>query len=514
MAAQFDIIAYDTETTGLQTKTSQILQIAAVKLSENGSISDTLHLNTKLLSYNIAGPKALETTGLTPDDLNDHKRITEFETAQKTHEFFNQNRENKYRVFMGYNILSFDEELLRGTFFRNLLDPYITSGYKSRKLDLYPALQYLNFIKPGVVKLGSKENGDISYRLSDVALANELNNENAHDALADTMMTVELFNLINKKDNRLFNEILKLSDKKYISKLLEDNSFGGDFVLNFTHFGAPAILPLAPLAGKFKHGQTLCIDVSKNPNQWLEKSAQEIAEMVYTADSAFHMISPTKTPYIFNATNSRLSKRMTKLNYRDNYDLFSERADLIRTPEIINKLQKAFLLLDAKTEEKFSDRKFTSELEMYSKFPTNVEKNLMLEFTSSTSWEYRRDIAYQFKDKRLRELAFRHLAEYAPESIQTEESYSAMKYQFDLRLSQEDLSKDLITFKYAEEELEKIDDENLKISIRAYLDSEFDKFTIISEELDLKIKNAKPSDISHQHEDLTEELEQLKFLGF
>lgn len=134
-----DVVCWDTETSDTDVRHGQILDFAAVTsnltdLVETGSRS----VRIRRLSYCIPAYGALSTNGLDPYSLDDPERVDEFTAAGSIHEVLSPVK-GRPLVVLGYNILSFDEEMARTLFFRNLLDPYPTSGKGVRRFDLLPA---------------------------------------------------------------------------------------------------------------------------------------------------------------------------------------------------------------------------------------------------------------------------------------------------------------------------------------------------------------------------------------
>lgn len=121
--------------------------------------------------YAVPGPKALEVTGLRLACLRSSDQMTEFVAARTIANVIGRVptvEAIRKKVFFGYNILSYDEDLLKLFLFRNLRDVYHTRGKTERRVGLCPALQYLHFLAPGLIKPGRKEDASISCKLSDV----------------------------------------------------------------------------------------------------------------------------------------------------------------------------------------------------------------------------------------------------------------------------------------------------------------------------------------------------------
>ena len=489
---KFDFLIYDFETNSLNKKLGQAYQFAGIKMTSNFELIEELEEKTHMLPYIIPGPMALQTTGLSPKDLISKDRNDEMVSAKKISNFFtgdkkissgNDRKIDKVRIYTGYNTLSFDEELLRTILYRNLLEPYVTSGKTSRRLDLYPAFQYLNFIKPGIILPAVKMGGKESWRLSEVAEANGFQNANAHDALADTYMTAKLLERFATQSPDVFNEIVSLSNKERVAELIagsDDYSIDGspnfndeNYILQFTHFGEPNVVPLAPVAGIKKRAKTLFVDVSKDPDEWIHMSAEEIASQVFVGNSPFHVITPTKVPLIFNRKNSSLAKAIEEKDFKNHKELFEERSRMVHTPEIKDKMNKVMNILEEQTVAKFKNSYFSTEQRLYEGFFENSEKHKAKKFVQSNDWHKKSQIIPEMEDDRMREMANRLLGIFGPQELQTIESLESVKKQYEIRLLDlpvEESKETILTFKVARAELEEMSDLALKKTMSKFID--------------------------------------------
>lgn len=540
-SSKFDFLIYDFETNSLNKKLGQAYQFAGLKVDSSFNVIEELEEKTHILPYIIPGPMALQTTGLTPKDLISKDRNDELTSAQRLSKFFKGDKFTsatdgsgkkieKVRIYTGYNTLSFDEELLRTILYRNLLEPYITSGKTSRRLDLYPAFQYLNFIRPGIIVPAKKLGGKESWRLSEVAEANGFQNENAHDALADTYMTAKLLERFAKNAPDIFNEIVALSNKKHVSKIITgyDGEFsserspnfnGENYILQFTHFGEPNVVPLAPVAGIKQTTKTLFVDLSKDPDDWIDSSPEEIADRVFVGNSPFHVVTPTKVPLIFDRNNSSLAKAVEEKNYKNHRDLFEERAVLVHTESVKDKMNTVMQILEQQTKVKFRNSSLSTEQRIYEGFVSNDDRHRATRFLASDNWDTRTKLIGELQDERMVELANRLLGVFGPQDKQTIASLEAVKKQYEIRLMDlpvEDTKETILTFKSARAELAEMSDLKLKDTMTKFIDNLEEVFKGKVVELENAIQDLKdlekPAAIEMEDAEIKEIEEQLKFL--
>ena len=162
-----NFIFYDTETTGLEERDFiQIIQLGSIYTNSDLETIDEIDLLCRPLPWTLVTPKALLV----------NKKIEIFDTELTHYVFMKKIRDTwmkwtqKPAVFVTYNGMFFDEELIRRQFFWNLMDPYMTNTDGNTRLDLLPKLAPIytfyrdQFFFPTV-------NGKVSFKLEAFAKA-------------------------------------------------------------------------------------------------------------------------------------------------------------------------------------------------------------------------------------------------------------------------------------------------------------------------------------------------------
>lgn len=220
---------YDLETTGLNPCFDQILQFAAIRTDSELNALEEYNIRVKLNSDVIPSPYAVLTHNIPLEQMQDG--WSEYTAIKKFHELVN----TPGTISLGYNTLSFDDEFLRFAFYRNLLNPY-THQYANNcgRMDIYPMTVMFYLFKSSVLKwpeIGGKQ----SLKLEQLNQANSLFAGNAHDALVDVKVTVELAKKLFQETEMweyLYTYFDKNADEERIIKLAEalivDGSYGRD----------------------------------------------------------------------------------------------------------------------------------------------------------------------------------------------------------------------------------------------------------------------------------------------
>ena len=124
----------DTETTGLNTWFSQIIQIGSVLTDSEFNVDEELNISSKVLPWVVPTKGAYET----------HKQVENLSDGMSHYEMMHFLKDkwlnwgkSKELVHVTYNGMSFDEELFRRQFYWNLIDPYLTTNRNgSSRIDL------------------------------------------------------------------------------------------------------------------------------------------------------------------------------------------------------------------------------------------------------------------------------------------------------------------------------------------------------------------------------------------
>jgi exodeoxyribonuclease-1 len=121
----------------------------------------------------------------------------------------------------GYNSIRFDDEVTRGLFYRNFIDPYAREWQNGNsRWDLIDTVRLAHALRPEGIEWPRHEDGTTSFRLEALTAANAIPHAGAHDALADVRATIGLARLLRGRQPRLFDWSLTLRDKHRVHELL------------------------------------------------------------------------------------------------------------------------------------------------------------------------------------------------------------------------------------------------------------------------------------------------------
>ncbi|MEA1966878.1 MAG: exonuclease domain-containing protein [Thermodesulfobacteriota bacterium] len=199
---------YDIETSGLSSSFDQILTFAAIRTDLGFAEISRESVVVKLRCDIVPSPGAFITHRLTYEELS--SGLVEYDAARKIHRIMN----TPGTVSIGYNTLGFDDEFLRFTFYRNLLDPY-SHQYANgcSRMDLLPIATLFRIFKPQIIKW-PQVNGKSSLKLELISEKNAfVTSGRAHDAMADVESTLALARVL-MTEKEMWSYSLGFFDKR------------------------------------------------------------------------------------------------------------------------------------------------------------------------------------------------------------------------------------------------------------------------------------------------------------
>jgi exodeoxyribonuclease-1 len=205
---------HDYETFGAVPRRDRPSQFAAIRTdAELNEIGEPLMIYCKPAPDYLPSPEACLITGITPQ-LCLERGIPEHAFAAQIEKVFSQ----PGTIGVGYNTIRFDDEVTRFLFWRNLIDPYAREWQNDcGRWDLLDVVRLTYALRPDGIEWPKKEDGKPSFKLEDLARANGLLHESAHDALSDVRATIALARLIRERQPKLFEFAFGLHKKDRVA---------------------------------------------------------------------------------------------------------------------------------------------------------------------------------------------------------------------------------------------------------------------------------------------------------
>ena len=390
------ILWYDLETFGLNSHYDRIAQFAAIRTDlELNQIGKEIILYCKLTQDYLPDPLSCLVTSITPQEVN-KKGLSEVEFIKQIRkEFLTPNT-----VVTGYNSINFDDEFIRNALYRNLYDPY-EREYKNgcSRWDIINLVRAAYDLRPDNMNWPArKENGNPTFKLTDITEANNIEQTGAHDALVDVRATIEVARLIKTHQPKLYDWSFKHRKKQLVKNVVK------------APFGEP-VLHTHP-SYTSKNGCTSIVmpityDVN-NPNNVICFNLKEDITPLIEADEdnilfthGIVNIAYNKCPFVSPLVI--LNKELEKKLDIDRQETLSRANTLKEHPEIILKIRKALLNSEIKSID-------DSDFQLYEGFFKDEDsKRFQLIHDAGEKEKLKLAQAIDFDDKRAKELVYRHI---------------------------------------------------------------------------------------------------------
>ena len=383
-------IFYDTETTGLSTAFAQVLQFGAIKTDDSLGEVGRFEIRSRLLPYVVPSPRALHVTGLTIDHLTDPAHPSHYEMVSEIHRTLGQECP---AVFIGYNSMRFDEELLRQAFFQCLYPPYLTNTGGSRRADGIHLLRAAAALYPDRIVVPLNAKGRPSFRLEHLAPANGMNFVNAHDAMADVEALIYLCRLVRDRCPDLWARFLKFASKPAVEDFLRrEEAF---LLLEF--FATSTGKFIATAIGSNNANVAYCYDLDIDPDELRGLSDDALAKRLQTSPRPIRKVQKNAAPSLCplsEAPPETLGDLTADEYVRRAIELRSDRAQVERLVAAMNGLDDPY------------PPSPHVERQIYDGFWSNADAARLQAFHRA-SWEERVVIADNLEDPRLTWLARR-----------------------------------------------------------------------------------------------------------
>jgi exodeoxyribonuclease-1 len=404
-----NLIFYDTETTGVkELDFLQVIQFAAIQTTSDFHTLNRFEQLCSPLPWTLVSPKALlvnKKSQIFQSDVNHYQLVTNIYNTWT--EWTNLDP----GIFVTYNGMRFDEEVMRRQFYWNLYDPYFTNTNGNTRLDLFLKMFVIAHFYNKDFPVPVRED-QLSLKLEDLAKALSLDVSNAHDALADCIFLKELMKSISVILPNYYKEIMSSISKDEVIKSLKEKD------VHFNCYFIPRSkttksYPFTALLSDYALNKYVPVfNLSKDPELFVDLSYSELESIISNPkESPFKRISTNKTLPIISLE----TLQDDNIEIQD-ADLYRKRAGLIRSNEgFIEKV------LDIYNSIEFSGGSKTNiEEQIYSNgFPSAIDKDRLSSFHNATTYEEKLVVINSFDDERYKEFGYRICAQEYADKIDT-----------------------------------------------------------------------------------------------
>lgn len=380
---------YDAETTDADVKHAQIVQFATVQTDRNLNEASRHEILVRRLPYILPSREALNVIGLSGTQLDDPSRISEYDASLKIERLIKA-QYGSPKIFLTFNGIHFDDELIRTVMFRNLRNPYVTSGKDTFRVDVLNLVRVAVSAIPGIINVPVKDDGSNNWKLEALAPANGIEIV-AHDALGDCVATLDLAKVIKTKAEWLWKQVVTAGNAKKVEARLASAQREGRTVWLYTHFGAPDLAPCKVLTTNGQRRWFLA-DARRDD---LPTDPETAESLLFTKDTPIHSIRASAAPFIFEDSEAHRI-----LGGLDRGKLAEREWDIKGIDDVRQSVAEAIVNRTYET-----PPNQTSEERIYNGFSSDADKARTRLFHDADTWSERAKI--RFDDDRLADFAGR-----------------------------------------------------------------------------------------------------------
>ena len=398
-----NLIFYDTETTGLNKDFAQILQCGSIQTNRNLELQDEQNLGCAPLPWAIPHPMAMVTNKKTHLF---NSNVSHYEMMRDLNRQWRQWTIDEPGVFITFNGMSYDEELIRRQFYWNLFESYLTNTNGNSRLDILLMIHNVAAFFPNILNIPLFEGGPrVSIKQADIAAENGFEIGDAHDAIADCKLMISLLKKMNKHKPELIDFFLKISSKTGVQEAVQQKGFlglGEVFKREIFRY------PVVPCGSKVPN-DLMFFDLSFDPQEIFDLDMQEIYSMVQKPSKS----GPFKK-YGINKTIPICPSEMiedTEIFDMD-FSVLEERAKLVR--ENIDFQSLVSQAMADKINNWNNNYDHIEQMIYAGGFPSRDDKDLMADFHRIDSAQERIKICRNISDDRHRLFAERLICQFYP----------------------------------------------------------------------------------------------------
>lgn len=398
------LVFYDTETTGTETYFDQILQFAAIKTDADLNEIDRFEIRCRLLPHVVPAPGAMRITGVKASQLTDPSCHSHYEMVRAIREKL---LSWSPALFIGWNTIEFDEDLVRQALYKTLHPPYLTNTNGNSRSDALRIAQACSLVAPNALNFPINNKGQITFKLDRLAPANGFKHDKAHDALGDVEATIFVCKKIMEQAPEVWSAFMKFSTKSAVADYVGEEKL---YCFSEIYFGKPYSWMVTTLGQNQKNNSEWYVyDLAVSPESLFALSDTQLAARFGKSPKPVRRLKANAAPIIFTAEDGIGVCSGGACGLVE----FERRADMLKAnPSFCKKLMS----IHESLKEDYP-KSVHVEKQIYDGFIDKADEKLLDQF-HSVDWSERYAIIEKLQDLRLKALGIRLIYLERPELLQ------------------------------------------------------------------------------------------------
>ena len=428
-----NFVIWDIESSSASTDFGSIIEIGGILVDENFKEKDRFNLRCRLPEGEIPQAMALIVNKTSIDKLT-KVNLSHYQMLGEVEKIF---KKWSPAIFLGWSNIGFDDEMIRKEFFKGIRYPYITNASPNKRHDGLNIARGAYAIDSTVLETEINEKNNPVFKLESLSRMNGFDSSDAHSALFDAHLTMNILGLIKKKQPDTWNAFLKTANKLDTETIFKKESI---ITLNEYFYGKSRLYLCAPLHPKhcihpvYQWGQAVDLRVDVEP--LLKMSINELKSEMKKTPKFLRTIRSNKAPIIVDAVYGMKAEPYNAMDP----ELIKKRAKIVRENEkfsqnILNALRE---IAEEKEQSKSQEQIFAEE-SIYTKFTSNKDTALFPAWHAAP-WKDKLKLLDKFEDERLWSFGKKIIYQEAPDVL-PKETYRKIKSEVARRILSENKEK-------------------------------------------------------------------------
>jgi len=402
-----NIITLDYESSDTRVNYGQVLQAGIIISDEKLNIKSKHELRCKLKSNVIPSIGACLVHKI-PINLLKNSNKSHY---QMVLEHYNLIKEYTPAIVMGFNQVAFDIEFYRRMLFKSLIpEVYQTNTNGNSHLDILNVVRVSKFADDDAIKTILNEKNRVSFKLSDLCIANNIDNGENHDAITDCLNSIDLAKIIMKKTGNIWNDALLLTTKKDTENFILKNKIYTS--LEYFYGNSHPFLCHHIFFHK-EFNWSINWDMKVDPTHYLEMDRQTLAKALDASPKIIRTVKCNKSLVLLKSEYALKTQKYSEIGLEE----INKRVKILDdNPQFIELISS---ILSDKAQQKMSmdQTEQLHEDTIYSGgFANEKDKSLMKKF-HEVSWKEKVNLIEKFSEERFQYFAECLIYEESPDSL-------------------------------------------------------------------------------------------------